>query len=91
MAAYDQSIAAWKEEIKVLEERILAAWSKKEDLLAFDAGAIQQEIQRGLQHVKKSQALGHEIEDVVRSKYACEKRMALQRSKYLKMKASLPF
>lgn len=91
VAAHDQNIATWKEEIKVLEEKILAAWSQKEELLSFDAGAIQQEIQRGLQHVEKAQALGHEIDDVVRSKVACEKWMDLQRSKYLKMKASLPF
>lgn len=91
VVAYDQNIAAWKKEIKVLEQKILEAWSQKEELMAFDVGSFQKEIELGLQHVEKAQALGQEIKELVRFKASCEKRMVLQRLKYLKMKASLPF
>lgn len=51
VAACDRDIAAWEDEIKVLQKKILETKSKKEHLLNFEKEAILNEVEIGLQHV----------------------------------------
>ncbi|XP_050888950.1 uncharacterized protein LOC127094129 [Lathyrus oleraceus] len=89
--ACDKNIEAWEQQIKELQTKIVKAKERKEKLLKLDGDTMAKEVQIDMHHVERSQKLGEEIDILTCHKSGWERRLQLQKSKYQKMKESLPF
>ena len=88
----DQSIASMKAQIKELEAKIFANEKLKEELLAVSNDVeSQEELNNGLKYAEHAQALDAKIEALHQSRALYERRLELQKIKYLQIKANLPF
>lgn len=74
-----------------MQTKIVRAKERKEELLRLDEDVLEKEVQIGLQLVERDQNLGEEIDTLTAYKSSREHRLQLQKSKYQKMKESLPF
>lgn len=89
--AYDRNIEPWEQKIKELQTNIVKAKECKEELLKLDEDELAKEVQIGMHHVERAQRLGKEIDNLICNKSRWERRLKLHKSKYQKMKDSLPF
>ena len=79
-------------QIAELEAKLAANDKKKEELLAVNTELeSQEELAEGLRHVDRAQSLDAKLETLHQSKALCDRRLELQRIKYLQIKANLPF
>lgn len=70
---------------------MVKAKEHKEKLIKLDGEVLAKEFQIGMHHVERAQKLGEEVDTLNYQKYGWERRLQLQKSKYQKMKESLPF
>lgn len=89
--ACDKNIEAWEQQIKELQAKITKVNERRDELLKHDQDKLTKEIQVGMHHVERAQKLEKEIDSLISNKYVYERRLRLQKSKYHKMKASVPF
>ena len=81
-----------KAQISDFEAQISANDKRKEELLAINTDfESQEELNDGLKYADQAQALDAKIEALHQSKALCERRLELQKIKYLQIKANLPF
>ena len=88
----DQDTAKMRAQIRELEAKIAANDKRKEELLATNTESeSQEEPTEGLKHADRAQTLDAKLETLHHSKALCERRLELQRIKYLQIKVNLPF
>ena len=90
--AIDQDNASIRARIEELEARLNANTKRKEELLSTVSDAeSQDEVSRGLEFAERAQVLDDQIAKISQANALCNKRLELQRAKYLCLKASVPF
>ena len=80
-----------KAQIKELEAKIIVNDKCIEELLASNDSESQEELNSGLNYAEQAQALDAKIEALHQSRALCERHLELQKTKYLQIKATLPF
>ena len=80
-----------KAQIKELDTKIVANEKRREELLARNDSASQDDLNSGLKYAEQAQALDAKIEALHQSRALRERRLELQKIKYLQIKATLPF
>ena len=79
-------------QIKELEAKIAANDKNKGELLAVNTESeSREELAEGLRHADQAQSLDAKLETLHQSKALCDRRLELQRIKYLQIKVNLPF
>lgn len=88
---HDHDIASWIKQIRDLQAKISEAEKRKNELLKFDDALMAKELEFGMEFVDKVCKLESEF-IILRSKQSlCEKRLELLKTKYLNIKANIPF
>ena len=80
----DQNNVQLRAQIAELEAKLATNNKKKEELLAVNnESESQEELVEGLKHADRAQSLDAKIETLHQSKALCDRRIELQRIKYL--------
>lgn len=88
---HDHDIASWRKHIRELQAKISETEKCKNELLKFDDALMEKELEFGIEFVEKACKLESEL-ILLRSKRSlCEKLLELLKTKYLHIKANLPF
>ena len=91
VAGNRRKIGLWTRQIKRLKSKISWAKRRNAELLASVESEINQELDHGLEFLDEARRLEAEVEKISLEKQSCEARLDFLKSKYLKMKANLPF
>ena len=91
VAGNRRKIGLWTRQIKRLKNKISWAKRRNAELLASADSEINQELDHGLESLDEARRLEAEVEKITLEKQSCEARLDFFKSKYLMMKANLPF
>ena len=86
-----QKIAIWTKQLAAIQDRISALKRRNAELLASDDPDIDKELKQAFEFLDEARQLEGEVSKLKLDKSSCETRLALLKSKYLSMKANLPF
>lgn len=88
---HDRDIASWRKQIRELQAKISEAEKHKNELLKFDSALMAKDLEFGMYFVEKACKLESKL-IIIRSKWSlCEKHLELLKTKYLHIKANIPF
>lgn len=88
-ATCEQNIVAWKQQIEQLKQQIKTIKDRQDEICKLDSQELNEDIQVGIQHIKKAQQLETEIEELKRQQSVIECCLAVSASQYAETKDSL--
>lgn len=84
-------IIAWELQLEEPHTKIKKAKERQEEIQKLDREELENEIQVGVDHFERAQALGKDIDILNSNQYVIDRRLSLSKMKYERMKNALLF